>query len=74
MNFIIAGWLWFKYNITMVMMDFHKFVVLPRGANVAFVTLISSLRLPNMEQGDFRLISHIGYLYNIIAKEISHSW
>ena len=68
--FIKAAWEHIKEDVYLVVNEFWRSGKLPKGSNVAFITLIAKTVNPKGFQ-DFRPISMVGSIYKIIAKLLS---
>lgn len=70
MNFIKEAWDFIKDDIVKFIQSFAESGILPKGFNVAFISLI-----PKVENAkclkDFRPISLVGCLYKILAKVLA---
>lgn len=69
-HFIKAFWSLLKNDVMKFIGDFHTNEVFPKGANSSFISLIPKVHDPQgLEQ--YRPISLIGCMYNIVAKVLS---
>ena len=69
-HFIKTFWSLLKNDVMKFIGDFHTDEVFPKGANSSFISLIPKVHDPQgLEQ--YRPISLIGCMYNIVAKVLS---
>ncbi|XP_048494804.1 uncharacterized protein LOC125494938 [Beta vulgaris subsp. vulgaris] len=66
-GFIKAAWNIIKTDVYLLVQEFWQTGKLPKGSNMAFITLIAKIKNPNGFK-DYRPISMVGSIYKIIAK------